>query len=165
MKLIQQGLSALWRFVDVVVFTAMSVMIALVFINAVLRYGFHSGVLASAEISRFLFVWIILLGAIVCLRDNLHLDMRMLEFMLPDNVRVWQQRFVYAVIGISSGMLFIGSARQTIANWPNISPLSGIPVGMLYLAGAVSGGAMAVIAAYRFIFPPAKFPEDEEGKQ
>lgn len=165
MKFIQQGLLSLWRLFDVLMISAMAVMIVLVFTNAVLRYGFQSGILASAEVSRFLFVWIILLGAVVCLRDKLHLDLRLLERALPEKYQRLQQRFIYAVIGLSSGMLFLGSARQTLANWPNISPLSGIPVGVLYLAGAIAGGMMTAIAAYRFIFPPIEAPEDLKEQQ
>lgn len=165
MQFLGKFVSGLWRIIDVVMVASMSVMIILVFVNAVLRYGFQSGVLSSAEISRFLFVWIILLGAAVCLRDRLHLDLTILESKLPETLRRLQQRFIYAVIGLSSGMLFLGSARQTVANWPNISPLSGIPVGMLYLAGAVAGGMMAVIAAYRFIFPPVDSSAEHEGAE
>jgi TRAP-type C4-dicarboxylate transport system permease small subunit len=50
-------------------------------------------------------------------------------------------------------MLFLGSARQTIANWSNISPMSGIPVGAMYLAGAFAGALIAAIAVLRFLVP------------
>ncbi len=132
---------------------AMVVMIILVFINVVLRYGFDSGVLASAEISRYLFVWVIMLGAVICMRDDAHLDLRVIEHRLPGKVRWLLRRLVYAVIVLTSGMLFLGSARQTVANWPNISPMSGIPVGAMYLAGAIAGAMIAAIAVLRFLFP------------
>jgi TRAP-type transport system small permease protein len=38
-------------------------MVIAVFGNVVLRYGFNSGINASEELSRLLFVWMVFLGA------------------------------------------------------------------------------------------------------
>ena len=42
---------------------ALGVMALAVFVNVVLRYGFGSGIAASEELSRLLFVWMVFLGA------------------------------------------------------------------------------------------------------
>ena len=151
--MLQMLVARLWRALELLMALALVVMIILVFINVVLRYGFGSGVLASAEISRFLFVWVIMIGAVICMRDDAHLDLRVVEHRLPGKVRWVLRRLVYAIITLTGGMLFLGSARQTIANWPNISPMSGIPVGAMYLAGAVAGALIAAIAILRFLLP------------
>ena len=44
-------------------------MVVMVFGNVVLRYGFNSGITVSEELSRWLFVWMTFLGAIVALRN------------------------------------------------------------------------------------------------
>ena len=41
----------------------LGVMAVAVFVNVVLRYGFGSGVAASEELSRLLFVWMVFIGA------------------------------------------------------------------------------------------------------
>jgi len=41
--------------------------------NVVLRYCFNSGITWAEEISRFLFVWIVFIGAIGAMQDNRHL--------------------------------------------------------------------------------------------
>ena len=41
----------------------LGVMAAAVFLNVVLRYGFGSGIAASEELSRLLFVWMVFIGA------------------------------------------------------------------------------------------------------
>ena len=153
MAMLRKLVERLWRATELLMAIAMVVMIILVFINVVLRYGFDSGILASAEISRFLFVWVIMIGAVICMRDDAHLDLRVIEHRLPGKIRWVLRRLVYAVIILTSGMLFLGSARQTIANWSNISPMSGIPVGAMYLAGAVAGALIAAIAILRFLVP------------
>ncbi|MEO5883317.1 MAG: TRAP transporter small permease subunit, partial [Caldimonas sp.] len=43
----------------------LATMVVLVFGNVVLRYGFNSGITASEELSRFLFVWLTFMGAVV----------------------------------------------------------------------------------------------------
>ena len=44
----------------------LGVMAVAVFVNVVLRYGFGSGIAASEELSRLLFVWICLLYTSRC---------------------------------------------------------------------------------------------------
>ena len=47
----------------------------MVFGNVVLRYAFNSGIAVSEELSRFFFVWLTFIGAIVAMRDGAHLGM------------------------------------------------------------------------------------------
>src|SRR6266436_9236977 len=61
----------------------LAVMVVLVFGNVVLRYAFNSGIATSEELSRWLLVWLTFLGAIVALRDHLHLGVDMLVRALP----------------------------------------------------------------------------------
>lgn len=151
MNALNTALKWAWRGIDYLMAASMTVMIVIVFINVVLRYGFHSGILATAEISRFLFVWIIMLGAVVCLRDETHLDLRMIERKLPRVPRAMMRMIVYGIVVLTSGMLCLGAYRQAVSNWANVSPLSGIPVGFMYLAGAVAGALMVVIAIVRLL--------------
>ena len=58
-------------------------MVVLVFGNVVLRYGFNSGITVSEEVSRWLFVWLTFLGAIVALKEHGHLGSDMLVARLP----------------------------------------------------------------------------------
>ena len=55
------------RLLEVLIAIALAVMVALVFGNVVLRYAFNSGITVSEEVSRWLFVWLTFLGAIVAL--------------------------------------------------------------------------------------------------
>ena len=51
----------------------MTAMVVLVFGNVFMRYVFNSGFTISEELSRWLFVWMTFLGAVVALRENGHL--------------------------------------------------------------------------------------------
>jgi TRAP-type C4-dicarboxylate transport system permease small subunit len=56
----------------------LALMVVLVFGNVVLRYGFNSGITVSEELSRWLFVWMTFLGAVVAVKENAHLGTDML---------------------------------------------------------------------------------------
>jgi TRAP-type C4-dicarboxylate transport system permease small subunit len=53
------------RLLDMVIALFLAIMVVLVFGNVVLRYAFNSGISVSEEVSRWLFVWLTFLGAIV----------------------------------------------------------------------------------------------------
>ena len=64
-----------FRLAEVTLVIMLSLMVIMVFGNVVLRYGFNDGIISSEELSRYLFIWITFLGAIVTLRDNAHLGL------------------------------------------------------------------------------------------
>jgi TRAP-type C4-dicarboxylate transport system permease small subunit len=151
-----------WKAIDLVLVTFMVLMVTLVFINVVMRYGFNSGIMVSAELSRFLFVWVTMLSAVVCMRDGTHLDLRLVENFLPERAVRLLRRVVNAAIALTCGMLLTGSYKQVVSNWGNASPLSGLPTAFLYLAGLVAGLGIMAIALYRLGFPDREPKADRE---
>ena len=157
-------IALLWKLIDAVMAVLMAAMIVLVFTNVVLRYGFSSGLRPSIELSRLSFVWIVMLGAVVCLRNNEHLAVtEFSEAFLPRALPLIR-RLIYLVIITCAGMLFWGSFKQTLDNWNNISQLTGLPTGLFYLVGIISGGLMVGVAADKLINPKDK-EIDPKGKE
>ncbi|MDO5642653.1 MAG: TRAP transporter small permease [Paracoccus sp. (in: a-proteobacteria)] len=149
---------ALWRVIDIVMAILLFAMIVLVFANVVMRYGFSSGLREAVELSRLWFVWVVMLGAAVVLRRGEHLNLaEFSETFFPRAVPVLR-RLCWIVVLIAVGMLFWGALKQTMANWNNISQLTGLPTGLSYLAGVVSAVLMAGVALaglYDPMKPPA----------
>ncbi|WP_158025865.1 TRAP transporter small permease [Salinicola socius] len=132
---------------------ALVAMIALVFTNVVLRYGFNSGISISVELSRFLFVWVIFLGTVVGLMRHEHLSVTTFSDRLPQKVQGVLRRLVtLAMLGCCL-MLVKGSYAQTLLNWSDRSPISGIPVGVFYLAALIAGVLMSLILIFRLLTP------------
>jgi TRAP-type C4-dicarboxylate transport system permease small subunit len=161
MKRISQFTAGGFRLVDALMAIGMLVMTAMVFANVVLRYGFESGILGSIEVSRFLFVWIIMLGAVGCLRLDEHLQLMTFVQRMAPPVRRFVLRLGWALILLCCVMLAVGSLRQTIANWGNAQPMSGISIGLVYFSGVVGGVLMALIALYRQWRPEAVVEGDK----
>lgn len=143
----------LWSIVDLVIAVLLAAMIALVFANVVLRYGFSSGIRQSVELARLWFVWVVMLGAAVVLRRGEHLAVAEFSEALFPRAVPTLRRLCWVVVIIAVGMLFIGALNQTMSNWNNISQLTGLPSALFYLAGVVSAVLMAAIAVVRLIDP------------
>lgn len=142
-----------WRMIDAIMGVLLAAMIALVFTNVVLRYGFSSGIRQSVELARMWFVWVVMLGAAVTLRRGEHLALTEFSEKLFPRAIPWPRRLCWLVVLLAVGMLFVGTWRQTMANWNNISPLTGLPSALFYLAGVVSAVLMGVIGVVRLIDP------------
>ena len=68
-------MQTLFKLLDALLAALLLAMVAMVFGNVVLRYAFNSGLVVSEELSRFCFVWLTFLGAIVAMREHAHLGM------------------------------------------------------------------------------------------
>jgi TRAP-type C4-dicarboxylate transport system permease small subunit len=135
------------RFLEILMALALAVMVVLVFGNVVMRYAFNSGITLSEELSRWLFVWVTFLGAIVAMKEGAHLGSDTIVSKL--SVR-WQKYFL--VIGhllmlFICWLLFKGSLDQTIINWDSTSAVMEASMGIFYACGmvlAVSGALILV---------------------
>ncbi|NAZ52362.1 TRAP transporter small permease subunit [Vibrio toranzoniae] len=161
----QSVFKSIWKSIDVIMAVILTFMIVLVFTNVVLRYGFSSGLRPSVELSRLGLVWIVMLGAAVVLRRGEHLAVaEFSEQLFPKAVPVLR-RTCWVIVLISVGMLYVGSYRQMMSNWSDISQLTGLPSALFYLAGVVSGLLMGVIAFMRIFKPDWQLDSLDEEKE
>lgn len=123
----------------------LAIMVVLVLGNVVLRYIFNSGIPISEEISRWLFVWVTFLGAIVSLRDHGHLGTEMLVGRLGTTGKKVCLLLGYALMLMVCWMLFQGAALQTRLNWDVTAPSSGLSLAWFYAVGVVFSVSAAVI--------------------
>lgn len=114
-------------------------MCVLVFGNVVLRYAFNSGITASEELSRLLFVWMTFLGAIVVLRERGHIGVDMVVLALPDAGRRACLVLSHLLMLYVTWLLLKGSWAQTQINLHVASPAVGYSMGLFYGVGLVFG--------------------------
>lgn len=142
-------------------------MIAMVFGNVVLRYGFNSGITISEEVSRMIFVWLTFGGAFLVARDEGHLGVPAFVNMMPPKGRLACRISVELASLFCMSLLVMGCWAQAKINMTNYSPASGIPLGVTYLAGIACGLGIAGLnlqklvrlATGRFIEPPPTGPD------
>lgn len=125
----------------------LSFMAIFVFGNVILRYFFNSGLTWAEEASRYLFIWLIFLGAIVAFRDNAHLGVDTLVRRL--SVKGRKVLFVINNLLILTTMLLVvhGTWQLTLVTMEQRSPSMDIPLSFVYASGLIASLAMSLIAA------------------
>src|SRR5690606_23619975 len=58
------------RIIELIMVALLTGMALMVFVNVVLRYGFNTGIAISEEMSRFFFIWLTFIGAVVTFHEN-----------------------------------------------------------------------------------------------
>lgn len=114
---------------------AMAVMVALVFGNVVMRYAFNSGFTVSEELSRWLFVWLTFLGAVIALRDNAHLGTDMLVGRLGPTGKKVCMGLSLALMIYCLWLIFKGTYDQFMVNKDSESPVMEVSMGWFYACG------------------------------
>ena len=71
--MVQKLINGYCRLLAVLMVLSLAAMVVMVFGNVVMRYGFNSGITLSEELSRWLFVWMTFLGAVVAINERGHL--------------------------------------------------------------------------------------------
>ncbi len=126
---------------------ALALMVILVFGNVVLRYGFNSGISLSEELSRWLFVWMTFMGAVVALSERAHLGTDMLLSRLGKRGKQLCLALAYiAMLGVC-WLIFQGALAQTRINWETTSAVMETSMAWFYASGMVFAvlGALIVV--------------------
>ena len=132
----------------------LALMVTLVFGNVVLRYGFNTGITVSEELSRWLFVYVTFLGAIVAMREHAHLGVDSLVKRLPPIGKKICLVVSQLLMLFATWLFLQGSWLQTNINLHNAAPASGMSVGIVYAAGiifSISVGFILLADLYRVV--------------
>ena len=122
-------------------------MVILVFGNVVLRYGFNSGIVFSEEASRFMFMWLTLIGALIVMKDHGHLGMSSVVDRLGERGRR-VCRFTADLLTLVCCLLLAhGTWKQVIIGMDDHAPVTGIPMGIIQTSLLISSVGMALVLA------------------
>lgn len=134
-----------FRLAEVTLVLMLSAMVIMVFGNVVLRYGFNDAIISSEELSRFLFIWITFLGAIVTLKENQHLGLDTVVRLLP----MRGKKFCYGLSNVlmlgCCSLMFYGTFKQHGINATTKSAVTEIPMSWVYGVGYVASVAMGLL--------------------
>ena len=142
------------RFLEGAIAAALALMVVLVFGNVVLRYAFNSGITVSEEVSRWLFVWMTFLGAVVAMKEHAHLGTDVLVSRLGVTGKKACLVAGHCLMLCTCWLLFSGSLAQTRINWDVQAPVTGASVALFYSTGmvfAVSAAALLLLELVRVI--------------
>ena len=146
---LQRLLDWLFKATEAVLAALLLGMVLMVFGNVVLRYAFNSGIVVSEELSRFFFVWLTFIGAIVAMRDGTHLGMDNVVSKLSRRGKLVCLTISQGLILLCCGMLFWGTWRQHEVNATNMAPVTGLSMIWIFGVGYLTSAAIAVHALHK----------------
>jgi TRAP-type C4-dicarboxylate transport system permease small subunit len=123
------------RLLSMVMVVALLLMVVMVFGNVVLRYGFNSGITMSEELSRWLFVWMTFLGALIALRQHAHLGTDTLVARLPVVGKKICLGLSHVLMMYLCWLMLVGSWKQTQINAGTTSAVMEASMGYFYASG------------------------------
>lgn len=148
--MLQTVIDRLCRLLSFVMVAFLALMVLMVFGNVVLRYGFNSGITVSEELSRWLFVWMTFLGALVALRSHGHLGTDMLVSRLPVTGKKICLGLSHLLMLYLCWLMFQGSWQQTAINWGTSSAVMEVSMGWLYASGVFFAAFAALLIVNEF---------------
>lgn len=158
----QKSIDLFFKLLELLIVVAMVAMVIMVFGNVVLRYGFNSGIDISDEMSRYCFIWLTYIGAMVAMREGGHLGVDTLVKHLPLMGKKVCLFLSESLMLFCNVLFFIGTFKMHELQVSNVSPVVGISMIWIYGIGYVVGVVMSIInlnVLYRLV--TGRISEDE----
>ena len=131
----------------------LGVMAVAVFINVVLRYGFGSGIAASEELSRLLFVWMVFIGATAAYPAGEHMAFTSRVGLLKDRpvAMAVMTALIRMLVILGCVLLAWGAWQQVVVGMDSKSVVLGYPSALLPLPAMLAAIAIAVMALVELV--------------
>ncbi len=131
----------------------LGVMAVAVFINVVLRYGFGSGVAASEELSRLLFVWMVFIGAAAAYPRGEHMAFTSLAGLLAKRPLAFAAitAAIRLLVIAACAMLAWGAWQQVVVGLGSHSVVMGYSTALLPLPAFLCATAIGVMALIELV--------------
>lgn len=142
MKFIIDGYYSLLK---VMLTCLMAVLMAPVSMQILSRYtDFVPRYIWTEEIARFCFVWIILIGAMIAVRDRTHFDVDVLPHSSSPKFEFASKLIVhFAILSMAFSFLWWGQDFYVLGARQR-SEIFGLPMWMIYVAWPVAGASWAL---------------------
>jgi len=139
-----KAIDLFFKLLELLVVVLLVTMVVMVFGNVVLRYGFNSGITVSDEMSRYCFIWLTYIGAMIAMREKGHLGVD----TLVSRLSVTSKKvclFLSESLMLLCNLLFVlGTWKMHDLQVTNVSPVVGISMIWIYGVGYVVGVVMAL---------------------
>jgi len=145
LRVLHRLIEGFCRLIEILIAAFLAVMVVMVFGNVVLRYAFNSGIIASEEVSRWLFLWVTFLGAIVALKEHGHLGTDALISRLPVLGKKICLVLGHLLMLYATWLVFAGALAQARINLHVEAPVTGASMAFVYGTGVVFAVFAAVL--------------------
>jgi TRAP-type transport system small permease protein len=148
MKQLENGF---FRVLEVMLVALLVGMVIMVFGNVMLRWFADSGIQMSEEMSRFFFVWLTFIGAVVVMRENAHLGVDAMVGRFGPRGQLICMVLSDVLVLICCIVFFWGTWRQAPLNYTNLAPVSGMNMLWVFGVGLFTSLGIGVMVVLRLI--------------
>jgi TRAP-type transport system small permease protein len=142
----------LYRILQISLTILMGLLIIPVSMQIFSRYiGFLPRYIWTEEVSRFCLVWIIMLGAMIAVRDGTHFDLDILPAAKSARVEFWRRMIVYAAIATVAGIFVIYGYSFAQFGYAQSSELAGLNMLTIHIAWPIAGISMLLFIAEKVV--------------
>lgn len=141
-------MTRLFKAIESVLAVLLLGMVLMVFGNVLLRYAFNSGIQVSEELSRFFFIWLTFIGAIVAMREGSHLGMDNFVTTLSRRGKLVCLALSQGLVLLCCAMMFSGTWNQHEINATTSAPVTVLSMIWVFGVAYVTSVCIALIALH-----------------
>ncbi len=158
-------LSIIESILKVICISLLAIIVLCLFYAVLMRYLFHMPPAWSMELSRILFLWMVIFGAAVVTREQSHIQIQFIVERLPKTIRFFWTTFLQIMmIGFCWVMI-----QQGTAIFPMVSeastPTLGISMGWLYLSVPIGGMLFGLFILETIVVSVVAFLKDDPSEE
>lgn len=144
--MLDKGMNILQKTTEIFVALLLMVMTCLVFTNVLTRYVFHFAIAWSEEISRFLMVWIVFVGAALAYKEDAHMGLDIVVKALPKKTAQVIAVIVDLAVIYCLYLMLTGGYELTASMIRWKAPASGLAYSWKFASVVISGVMMELYA-------------------
>ena len=146
----QQIIETLNRWLKAVIVTLVAATAGIVILNVCSRYFFQMSLSWSAELARYMMVWIAFLGAAVLVDGNRHLKVDLWRKSISKKARLIRDTFIAGISLLFFGAITVfGFKLVVLSGGQAASSITWLPMGAVYAVIPFSGFLMVLAAVLR----------------
>lgn len=146
----RQLINGYYRFLQVLLTLLIGILIVPVAMQIVSRYvGFVPRYIWTEEIARFAFIWIIMIGAAIAVRDGSHFDVDLLPEAQSPMGKLISRLFVNLMIGVTGIVFLLWGYDFAILGARQTSEIASLPMLSIYIAWPWAGVTWILFVAER----------------
>lgn len=150
------------KIIEVIVGILLTLMVAIVFSNVIGRYFLHSSVAWSEEVSRFMMIWLVFLGAVLAYIKNEHLALDLLVTSVPKKVGNYILVLANILVLLAVSVLIKGGYSLAKENISWLSPGASISYGFVYSIVPVCGAILFIQTIFKLIISIKAIAQKED---
>lgn len=147
-----------YRLLQVLLTLLMLALVVPVTMQILSRYtGLVPRYIWTEEIARFSFVWIVMIGAMIAVRDGTHFDVDLLPHAKSPRWQAVSRLFVHAMIGLAGVFFLVWGYDFAILGSRQTSEIAGLPMLAIYIAWPIAGATWLLFLVERVMDDLALF--------